>query len=895
MLTKRQKEILEFVESYGIKNGYSPSMENIRKGLNFASVSTVHFHILKLEDGGYVEKLKNRARSLSVTNKQSLVRIPLLGSIAAGEPIEAVQEYETIPIPKNLLAKSGEHFALRVNGDSMIQEGIFDGDTVIVRKQDNAEDGDTVVALINQNEVTLKKIYKMNGGFKLQPANPTMSAFVVKHLIVQGKVVSVTRSYVGRKALNQTSHLLIFNNELRQLARKIQEEIRRTFKHNSEYEIWQRTEDMPNQDKFFIETGYTLLNEMLLLWVCKDKKLLRFECIKNIKQLASLKQEAQQIYSHIFEHTIFCWYVPSDFLLQEISHFFNRYDFTSIDRDILGRVYEQFITREERKKLGQFYTPEPVIDYILDQTGYTSGIGNKKIIDISCGSGGFTTRAANRLINQLKVNSDAIEIIKKVIDNIYGLDINPFACYIAETNMLIQLLDIIVLAKKEHPAFIVPKINIFRTNTMGTTNLFNKDEQAIKDIKNKTGKFSDGFDFVVGNPPYLEAKKMDKKTKELCIETCPNIASGAFDIFVCFIDKGLHLLNKNGALGYIFPNKFLIAHYAKKMREVLLNDYTIKEIIDVSECDIFENVSVYPVIFIAENRRPRSTMIKTAEKIRNTKELEDKSFTINKIKQDTYKRDDFVFFILPSDQNQSALLTKLLAERYKTLNHYLTMKWTLSFHAAGLREKFLFPQKPNSKNAKKLIGGKSFAGNSDIDRYKLMWGGWWIDYDEALAKKHHNQLPPRSLFEREKIIICQNALRLRAAYDSQGFYCKDTFFVSYLNERVQTDFNLKFFLALLNSKLLHYYYANIYKSTHVAGGYLHYLVCYLNSLPVAEPTERQHKEIVDLVEKIINTKDSETFKKIDKKIDNLIYRLYDLTSQEIEIVDASTAHLAKNE
>ncbi|MBA4319609.1 MAG: hypothetical protein C0412_14505, partial [Flavobacterium sp.] len=810
MITKKQKEVFDFVKTYSKDRGYAPSLEEIQRKFKMASVSTAHFYISKLKKAGYLEKIKNKARAISIPEKESLIKIPLIGTIAAGEPIEAIQGYETISIPKNLLAKSGEHFALRVKGDSMIQDGIFDGDNVIIRKQNDAEDGDTIVALINQNEVTLKKIYKVNGGFKLQPSNPSMQAFVVKQLIVQGKVVSVMRSYMGRKTLDQTLNLLTFNNDLKQLIVKTQEEIRHKFKPNHEFEIWQRTENKPDQDKFCVETGYTFLNEILLLWVCKDKKLLNFEVIQNRQQLMSLKQEAQQIYSHIFEHNVFDWYDPNDFLLQEITNSFNKYDFAPIDRDILGKLYEQFITREERKKLGQFYTPESVIDYILDQTGYINNIEDKKIIDISCGSGGFTTRAVYRLINKFKKNSDKISTIEKVINNIYGLDINPFACYLAETNMLIQLLDLIIEAKEENPKYTVPKINIYQTNTIETPFLLSAEEQVIKDIKNKTGKFGSGFDFVVGNPPYLEAKKMDKKTKELCAETCSSIASGAYDLFVCFIDKGLRLLNKNGKFGYIFPNKFLIANYAKKMREVLLNNYTIKEIIDVSECEVFENVSVYPVILIVENKKPNNNIIKTAEKISSTKELGDKSFITNKIEQDTYKRDDFVFFILPSDQKQSALLMKLLSEQYKTLDHYLTMKWTLSFHATGLREKFLFPKKPNSKNAKKLIGGKSFSGNSDIDRYKLVWGGWWIDYDEVLARNHHNQLPSRTLFEREKLIICQNALRLRATYDDQEFYCKDTFFVAYLKEHAQIDFNLKFFLALLNSKLLHYYYANIY-------------------------------------------------------------------------------------
>ena len=155
-----------------------------------------------------------------------------------------------------------------------------------------------------------------------------------------------------------------------------------------------------------------------------------------------------------------------------------------------------------------------------------------------------------------------------------------------------------------------------------------------------------------------------------------------------------------------------------------------------------------------------------------------------------------------------------------------------------------------------------------------------------MAKKHKNQLPPKSLFEREKLIICQNSLRLRATYDDKDYYCKDTFFVASLLEDRKKNFNLKFFLAILNSKLLHYYYGNIYKGTHIAGGYLHYLISYLYSLPIAEPTKKQQANIITLVDKILNAKNSDEFKELDNKIDKLIYSLYNLDRESVEIVNS---------
>lgn len=884
-LTKRQKQIYDFIKSYITKNGISPTFEEIKKHLRLKALSTISEHIEELVEKGFILKNGYGSRSIEIAENKETRDIPLCGLIAAGEPIEAIREYEKISVPKNLLPNYGDFFALQVKGKSMIEEGIFDGDHVIIKKQSTAENGDTVVAIINGNEATLKKIYKIQGGFKLQPANSELKPFTVREIIVQGKVISVMRNYQNKRYINKTANVYSFTSELRNLADDLKSEMTGQFKPGKEFDEWKKTEGRPDVEKFIIETVYTTLNELILLWICRDKKLLHFETIRDFSEYKNLQKEAQKIYSHLFEDNIFDWHSPSNLFFYKITNLFNGFEFSEIDRDILGKLYEQFINKEERKRLGQFYTPEPVIDYILDQSGYINNIENKTIIDISCGSGGFMTRAANRLISKLKNNPNKESLIEKVINNIYGLDINPFACYLAETNILIQLLDIIVEVKNENPKYKVPKIKIFQTNTMEMPSLLSTEDKEIIDIKNRADKFSGGFDFVVGNPPYLEAKKMDKETKGMCALSCPDVATGAFDLFVCFIDKGLGLLKSSGKIGYIFPNKFLIAGYAKKMREKLLNDYSIKEIIDVSECEVFEGVSVYPVILIAENKKPSNNIIKTADKVTSTEELSNKKFITSEIRQDIYKRDDFVFFIMPSDKRKSSILTKLLSKKYAFLENYLSMKWTISFHASGLREKFLFPERPRSNFAKKLIGGKSFAGNSDIGRYKLNWGGWWIDYDEERARKHKNQLPPKKLFEREKLIICQNSLRLRATFDKDNFYCKDTFFVATLNDQSRNNFDLKFFLALLNSKLFHFYYANIYKGTHIAGGYLHYLISYLYSLPVAEPTKKQQSEIVALVEKILKVKEEKEFNKIDNQIDNLIYKLYGLEKNEIEIIE----------
>ncbi|GEM_PF-80651 len=198
MLTKRQKQILDYLKKFIKEMGYAPSLEETRRHFRLASRSTIHHHIELLKEKGYLNKLDHQARAIELSKgKKSidLVKIPLLGIIVAGEPIEAIDNPETIEVPKSQLSKSGEHYALRVQGDSMIEEGIFDGDIVIIRKQPDAENGETVVALINNNEVTLKKIYKEKNGFRLQPANPNTKPIFTKKLIIQGKVVNVIRNF----------------------------------------------------------------------------------------------------------------------------------------------------------------------------------------------------------------------------------------------------------------------------------------------------------------------------------------------------------------------------------------------------------------------------------------------------------------------------------------------------------------------------------------------------------------------------------------------------------------------------------------------------------------------------------------------------------------------------
>ena len=160
MITKRQTEVLNYIKQYKSKKKYAPSLEEIRKYFKLASVSTAHFHVKKLEGLGYLRKEENQPRAIDVYELESMVKVPLLGTIAAGQPIEAIQNKEIIAVPKSKIPISSDVYALRVVGNSMINENINDGDIVLVRQQTTASNGQKVVALIDNQKATLKKFYK---------------------------------------------------------------------------------------------------------------------------------------------------------------------------------------------------------------------------------------------------------------------------------------------------------------------------------------------------------------------------------------------------------------------------------------------------------------------------------------------------------------------------------------------------------------------------------------------------------------------------------------------------------------------------------------------------------------------------------------------------------------
>lgn len=199
-ISEKQKEILDYIKSEILNKGYPPAVRDICEAVHLKSTSSVHSHLETLEKNGYIRRDPTKPRAIEIIDdnfnlvRREVVNVPLIGRVAAGEPLLAVENVETyFPIPAELMPNA-ESFMLKVKGESMVNAGIFDGDNILVQRQSTARDGDMVVALV-EDSATVKTFYKEDGHYRLQPENDTMDPIIVEECTVLGKVFGVFRLF----------------------------------------------------------------------------------------------------------------------------------------------------------------------------------------------------------------------------------------------------------------------------------------------------------------------------------------------------------------------------------------------------------------------------------------------------------------------------------------------------------------------------------------------------------------------------------------------------------------------------------------------------------------------------------------------------------------------------
>ena len=200
-LTGKQNYILQILKQLIAENGYPPTVREIGEKANLSSPATIHFHLSKLEEKGYIKKGDNKNRTIEILvpneylqKNENVIEVPMLGKVTAGTPIEAIETPdEYFSIPASMITTTNEVFTLKVSGESMINVGIYDGDILIVERRNTARNGETVVAMNSDNEATVKTFYKENGYFRLQPETDTMDPIILKEVTILGKVIGLYR------------------------------------------------------------------------------------------------------------------------------------------------------------------------------------------------------------------------------------------------------------------------------------------------------------------------------------------------------------------------------------------------------------------------------------------------------------------------------------------------------------------------------------------------------------------------------------------------------------------------------------------------------------------------------------------------------------------------------
>lgn len=335
-----------------------------------------------------------------------------------------------------------------------------------------------------------------------------------------------------------------------------------------------------------------------------------------------------------------------------------------------------------------------------------------------------------------------------------------------------------------------------------------------------------GFEVVVGNPPYLEAKRMPDDLKARVRARTPIAARGAFDLYAAFVELGLEALSPAGTLALLIPNRVLVTGSAAALRGHLLESGAVR-VVDLSRADVFgADAAVYPVVLEVARGAPGALRVETLEAPPHF-EVPAAGLVTD-------------VFPVPSPGADADVLGRVLAAGHPPLSASFEVRWAVSFHRAGLRDRFVFDEKPQSPHARPFVGGGRWAGNREVEPYRLTWAGSWIDYDEARAKAEKNPLPKAALFDGPKVVICQNARRARAALDPGDHVVKDTFLVA----RPTASADPRWLVLVLNSALFHQLYEGLYGGTRKAGGYLHFLGRYL--LPVPLPPSPDPERVEEL-------------------------------------------------
>jgi len=668
-------------------------------------------------------------------------------------------------------------------------------------------------------------------------------------------------------------------------------------------------------ERFALETAYTLFSRILLNRVAEEKGVLKQklsngglraligqityvnEAFKQILQLAF--KDAANFYKRLFVEGIYDWYWEGDGELnkavQKVLWHLHQYRFAQVKRDIFKHIYQYHMDLQERRKFGEYYTLDEVVEYILDKVGYTAkkDLRQLKILDPGCGSGTFLLNAMNRLKSSAaRIGLDAKDLVQMVTGApnsprdfgfIFGFDIVPFAIYLTETNMLFQLIEEIRLAREKDPTFVLDRFQIYRTNTLEPP-----DETRVKDPEDEEIYESKHFryDFIVGNPPWVRTHRLREedrrrindylKTLFPAILGSTELTTGQLDLYIAFTAHAISRLKEGGHFGFIIPGKFLTSQNGEWLRKLILDTCAIEEIVDLTRVRLFEQ-DVYPIVLILrreedpKKRRENPIRVKVILKDNRSllKTAKDAECPLNP----EYAFGDFItysipqeFFLLNVDSSFEILTSVPLKPIYSKiadpestvkLGKILSIdrgverggdeKWIKRLNKLDIPEygkNFVTTEEElNYVKASERRGLRKSVDGDTIGQFVPEWEGMWICYDPEWL----NSPKTPQLFEKDrKILIPRRTRFLRTSLDTEGFYALDDIYVGDIKPDAEYKPDILYLVGLLNSSVLDFYYRLKY-ITMLQGGWFDLYDFMLSELPIKKVEPNEEKIVAEIV------------------------------------------------
>ncbi len=557
----------------------------------------------------------------------------------------------------------------------------------------------------------------------------------------------------------------------------------------------------------------------------------------------------------------------------------------------LGKFYEKTLLHKERKILGEFYTPKSIVRYILDAMGYkdSNNIQPKKLIDISCGSGSFIILAIRVLISSCFKSfnrhdfseilpKEARNIVLRIKENIYGIDVNPLACILCQINIHFELFELMKIIKNKDKSYHLPMFNIINSNSLA---------------KNDTEQ----YDYVVGNPPYLFIRDIPNDQKQIIKKGNFNTNNGQYDYYQIFIELGIRLLRSKGILGYIVPDSLLALSNRSILRKYIYNNTKIREIYNIGPQ--FEDPIVSNIILVLEKESD------VQERERNSIKVKFSNQEQREISQNSLKEWDYKFLIHLSDEdiyiinhlnNKFPKLKDLIKkDDFKILlsrGIELTKKGEIIL-CENCRKYFPIPKKvlncPECKNPlkeeqiEKIIFDS--VQNEDKDKFKLFIDSinrYQVkDYSFIIIDKKGINYKDFEIYIDRIIIrqLSQNNL-ICATYDRNLSLTSQSFYNLRICQSPIIEFNNLYLLGIINSKLLSYYFIKLFGSYKKL--FPRILIEKIKDFPIEVPENNNKKElaskIIKKVEILLDLNGSEVEKSniIQKEIDNLVFELYEI-------------------